>query len=208
MPTPKRPDDRRTRIAEAAIGLIAGDGVRALTHRAVDRAAGLPEGSTSYHAKTRHALIALTVDELAARSTADTEALADAIAPDPEAAPLSLDELAAVVTGLVDALARRTDDMRTRYALILDLHDDPELHAKLTAPSPVHDVTRRVAAQLLRRAALPDTDDQVEALIALTDALVFHRIAIGAGASAGADPTAALVGAHLRGIAASTSATS
>lgn len=49
--------DRRTLIADTAIGLVAASGLRGLTHRAVDGAAGLPAGSTSYYFRTRTALI-------------------------------------------------------------------------------------------------------------------------------------------------------
>ena len=44
-------------IASTALELIAERGLRGLTHRAVDEAAGLPAGSTSYHARTRARLI-------------------------------------------------------------------------------------------------------------------------------------------------------
>jgi hypothetical protein len=51
---------QRTRaelIADTAIEVLAGQGMRGLTHRAVDLAAGLPIGSTSNHARTRAALL-------------------------------------------------------------------------------------------------------------------------------------------------------
>jgi hypothetical protein len=44
-------------IADAAIGLLAAEGMRGLTHRTVDRAADLPKGSTSYYFRTRQALL-------------------------------------------------------------------------------------------------------------------------------------------------------
>lgn len=43
-----RSPDRRALIAETTLDLIARDGLRALTHRAVDRALDLPDGSCSY----------------------------------------------------------------------------------------------------------------------------------------------------------------
>ena len=39
--------DRRTAILDAALELVGTLGMRGLTHRAVDAAAGLPPGSTS-----------------------------------------------------------------------------------------------------------------------------------------------------------------
>ncbi|MHC3389018.1 TetR/AcrR family transcriptional regulator [Streptomyces lavendulocolor] len=56
-------------IADAALTLLAERGMRGLTHRAVDEAAGLPQGSTSNYARTRQALL-----ETAVRRLADREA--------------------------------------------------------------------------------------------------------------------------------------
>ena len=57
-------EDRRMLIADSAIEVVARDGVRALTHRAVDSEAGLPSGSTSYYCRTRAQLVALTVERV------------------------------------------------------------------------------------------------------------------------------------------------
>ncbi|MFE5793667.1 TetR/AcrR family transcriptional regulator [Streptomyces sp. NPDC056503] len=189
--------DRRAAITDGAIRVIARDGVRALTHRAVDREAGIPQGSTSYHAKTRIALMELIVDALAARSKADAEGLADSL--DTSFTPegrFGVEELAALVAGLVEALTTRRDDMRARYALLLELDDEPRLRAKLTADSEVHALTRRITASALTRAGLPASEARVEELIALTDSLVFYRTAV--------DPTASphtILAAYLRGTA-------
>lgn len=55
---------RRQRAADAAIEVIAAEGLRGLTHRAVDAAAGLPPGSTSSCYRTRLALLAAVLDRL------------------------------------------------------------------------------------------------------------------------------------------------
>ncbi len=55
---------RREAIADAAVGVIADQGIRGLTHRAVDEAAGLPAGSTSYYFRTRAALLEAVVAHL------------------------------------------------------------------------------------------------------------------------------------------------
>lgn len=47
------------RIAEAAVSVLASRGSRGLTHRSVDRQAGLPAGTTSRYARTREALLNL-----------------------------------------------------------------------------------------------------------------------------------------------------
>jgi DNA-binding transcriptional regulator YbjK len=56
--------DRRTSIAEAAIAIIGSSGLRALTHRAVDRHLGIAEGSTSSYFRTRRALLAAAMGRM------------------------------------------------------------------------------------------------------------------------------------------------
>ncbi len=50
-------DTRRTRIVDAAIRILAEEGARALSHRAIDRATALPLGSTSNFFKTRRDIL-------------------------------------------------------------------------------------------------------------------------------------------------------
>ncbi|MFF5727304.1 TetR/AcrR family transcriptional regulator [[Kitasatospora] papulosa] len=52
-------------IADSALALLAERGMRGLTHRAVDERAGLPQGSTSNHARTRESLLEAAVRRLA-----------------------------------------------------------------------------------------------------------------------------------------------
>ncbi|CAM5659075.1 hypothetical protein SAURM35S_09836 [Streptomyces aurantiogriseus] len=70
MSVPTAPSaSRADLVADTALALLAERGMRGLTHRAVDEAAGLPQGSTSNLARTRQALL-----ELAVRRLADREA--------------------------------------------------------------------------------------------------------------------------------------
>lgn len=188
---------RREAIADGGIRIIARDGVRALTHRAVDREAGMPQGSTSHYAKTRLALVELIVDALAARSKADAEGLVGSVSATFEReGRLGVEELAALIAGLVETLALRRDDMRARYALILELDDAPHLRVKLAAGSEVHAIAQQVTASALTRAGLPHSDERVEELLALTDSLVFYRTAINEAAS-----PQTILAAYLRGTA-------
>ena len=56
--------DRRTEILDAALRVLAEHGMRGLTHRAVDAAAGIAPGSTSYYFRSRSALVEGCVDRL------------------------------------------------------------------------------------------------------------------------------------------------
>src|SRR6266487_2562015 len=61
---------RREELLDAAITVLGERGIHALTHRAVDTAAGLPAGSTSNHFRTRDALLDAVVERFAARDRA------------------------------------------------------------------------------------------------------------------------------------------
>ncbi|WP_216843884.1 TetR/AcrR family transcriptional regulator [Phytoactinopolyspora alkaliphila] len=63
--------DRRERIAQAAVTLVAEYGVHALTHRKVAAEAGVPLGSTTYYFASLDDLVAAALNKAAERSVAD-----------------------------------------------------------------------------------------------------------------------------------------
>ena len=68
-----RDADRKGRLADAAIEVLGHEGVRALTHRAVDTRAGLPQGTCSYHFPTRNALLTAVLERIAELDLADVD---------------------------------------------------------------------------------------------------------------------------------------
>ncbi|WP_285245644.1 TetR family transcriptional regulator [Pseudarthrobacter sp. fls2-241-R2A-127] len=107
--------DRRTELMDAALGVVAEKGMKGLTHRAVDAAAGLPEGTTSNYFRSRAALVQAAVGRLLER---DSGLLQDA---GPAGPPSSSSELAAGLAALVLGLAREHAGLtRARMALSLD----------------------------------------------------------------------------------------
>lgn len=69
-----RNDERRSTLADAGIRVLAEEGARGLTHRAVDAAAGAPRGTASNYFPTRDDLIAALVDRIGERLTPDPAA--------------------------------------------------------------------------------------------------------------------------------------
>lgn len=67
---------RQQHLLEAAIEVVGESGLRGLTHRAVDRRAGLPEGTCSVYYRTRLALLTALTDHVAQRLTGDVDQLA------------------------------------------------------------------------------------------------------------------------------------
>lgn len=78
MGTMVRNDERRSALADAGIRVLAEEGARGLTHRAVDAAAGTPRGTASNYFPTRDALVSALVDRIEERLTPDPGAVPSA----------------------------------------------------------------------------------------------------------------------------------
>lgn len=117
-------------LADTALALLAERGMRGLTHRAVDEAAGLPPGSTSNHARTRLALLETAVRRLAEREgsvllPAGLPPARPRIGPPP-----GPDVLADVLSlALHRYLTRHRSLLISRYELALEATRRPELRA-------------------------------------------------------------------------------
>uniref|UniRef100_UPI0027E2F68B TetR/AcrR family transcriptional regulator n=1 Tax=Nonomuraea rhizosphaerae TaxID=2665663 RepID=UPI0027E2F68B len=112
---------RSETVADTAITLLAERGMRGLTHRAVDEAAGLPPGSTSNLARTRAALLELTLSRL---TELEEGALAAAYGP---SLPTDPDELAGLLTTALRIQLADPGRTLARYELALEATRRPEL---------------------------------------------------------------------------------
>ena len=90
-------------LLTAALHVVAEHGLRGLTHRAVDREAGLPEGSCSAYLRTRKALVLALTQYVADSLAEDVEQLAA----DLTTCALGDDQAVEAVTGVLHALAGR-----------------------------------------------------------------------------------------------------
>ncbi|MFI9161206.1 TetR/AcrR family transcriptional regulator [Kitasatospora aureofaciens] len=182
--------DRRTVLADAAIGVLADAGVRGLTHRAVDAAAGLPAGTTSAYLRTRQALLTALVRRLVELDQGELQAMGE------RAVIRSSDEL---VQGIAELMSRRlTGEGRrrslARYACAVESVRDPELREILV---PRENAGRAVVRAFLADQGVADPDGRTATLLACVDGLVFDRLV--GGGEAGVDELQGLVSAALRG---------
>lgn len=170
--------DRRGLIADAAIATLAAEGMRGFTHRAVDRAAGLAEGSTSYYFRTREALIFATLARMAELDTADVGELPNL------GGVASLEELTALLTGL---LRRWLTDGRTRtlarYELTLEASRRPRLRERLVEHGSGF---LAMAEKMLTDAGVGEPRRRAHELVAFLDGVLYHQL-LGVGAFAEAD---------------------
>ena len=166
---------RRAEIADAAITTLARQGMRGLTHRAVDRAAGLPEGSASYYFRTRQALLQATVERLAELDSTDilpTTSL-------PVMSGHELDTFAAISAAIIEGwLTTGRERQLARYELALEATRRPELREALVASGAA---IRAMVASQFAAAGIRQPGQRAADFVAFVDGLVFDQIA-GAGA--------------------------
>ncbi|MEV0184148.1 TetR/AcrR family transcriptional regulator [Streptomyces sp. NPDC050625] len=156
-------------IADTALALLAERGMRGLTHRAVDEAAGLPQGSTSNLARTRQALL-----ELAVRRHAEREARVLAVSEMPDARG-GLDALAeGLALAVHRSLTRNRALLVARYELALEATRRPELRAFYDATGAVF---REQLTVLLTAVGSPDPARHVLSLVAWAEGLMFSCVA-------------------------------
>jgi DNA-binding transcriptional regulator YbjK len=172
-------------IAEAAITLLAERGMRGLTHRAVDEAAGLPPGSTSNLARTRAALLELTLTRLSELEEQHFEAVG-AVSGD----AIPLEDAAELVAAIGSAEGAKligrllygqiySDTRRTiaRYELALEATRRPGLRTIYDAAGQPF---RQSAVAIMQLAGSSDPVRHGQQLVACCEGLMFDAIA-GAG---------------------------
>jgi DNA-binding transcriptional regulator YbjK len=186
--------DRRQLLADAAIAVIGQSGMRALTHRAVDTAANVPPGTTSYHFRTRRELLRGVLNRIAdssterlARPPADPTDRAAAGPPLPTDRAERLSEaraLAARCAAFVDSQVT-TFRMTTlaRMACEIEVASDPELREILHTG----DRFRAMALGAVSRLGSADPPAHANALIAFLEGLQFDRL-VGTGSLSTAPP--------------------
>jgi len=152
--------DRRTAIADAAIVLLSQDGMRGLTHRAVDRRLSLPDGSTSYYFRTRAALTSCAADRLVALDMADVDAAGD-----------DARDVAQLLAHWMAAPQRVR--LVARFQLFVEATRDPEIRALLAGPRQAF-VAHATAA--MHKAGAIDPKLAAVVLVSVVDGLLLNEL--------------------------------
>jgi DNA-binding transcriptional regulator YbjK len=155
-------EDRRTRIGDGALEVLAAEGARGLTHRAVDRRLELPDGSTSYYFRTRAALLRAAAERLIALDAIDIGTISQDL------------EGGADLVALWLAPERRTRSL-ARMELLLAAARDPALDFMRQARERfIAGVARAGAGSTAKESAA-----RAIALVALVDGLILHGLVMG-----------------------------
>ena len=169
--------DRRTLLADAAIGVLADAGMRGLTHRAVDRAANLPPGTTSAYYRTRQALLTALVRRLVALDQAELEEIGARTPMPRNAAELTAGLRAFTEHRLAGEGRRRS---LARYACAVESVHHPELREILV---PRDNLARRTAQDFLAAQGVEEAEERTVTLLTCVDGLVFDRLVNGGSVS-------------------------
>jgi DNA-binding transcriptional regulator YbjK len=156
-------------LLASALHVVAEQGLRGLTHRAVDRQAGLPEGSCSAYLRTRKALVLALTDYVAARITDDVEGLGAELASCP------LDEDAAIdrVTAFFMHWLDQRELLLARIELSLESARDPDLAAALLG-----DRTRLtgLVESILAARGKDHSAERAQTMVASCDGILFAAL--------------------------------
>ncbi|HEY1687503.1 MAG TPA: TetR family transcriptional regulator [Solirubrobacteraceae bacterium] len=166
--------DRRTALLDATLQLIASGGLRAVTHRAVEQAVGLPHGSTTYYFKTRDQLINAAVDRLAELDHERVDAIAHAVT---MALARRTERLEPNLDAIGLALSAWLEEERglqiARFELFLEGTRRPELRDALAR---CHASFSRVAEPLALAAGSDDPARDGRLLVALVNGVLMDQI--------------------------------
>lgn len=155
---------------DAAIEVLASDGARGLTFRAVDNQAGVPTGTASNYFRNRDDLLTQAGGRIYQRLEPDATAVAESLEGPRDRAK---------VVELLRDIVERTSAFRTGYLALLELRLEatrrPELRAVLTDRIRA-DIDENIASHL--DAGLPGDATTVVLLYLATNWLIVERLTL------------------------------
>ncbi|MEV4218529.1 TetR family transcriptional regulator [Nonomuraea sp. NPDC049725] len=162
---------RRRAIADAAIALLASAGAHGLTHRAVEKEAGLPPGTASNYFRSREALLVAAAERVAELHHADTDRAADT----DQAA--DTDRAAGMVELLAESLLTAATTLRTRYLAIFELQLEAARRPALAAAlARLHGSALRITAGHHGKVGVTIPRERVPAMLALYGGALFTLV--------------------------------
>ena len=164
----ERSRERRDQLLRATIDLIAERGMKAVTHRAVSAAAGLPSAAAGYYFATIAELIEQALDYHVRQRVAQLTAVLGA-------ATEGLTEPGPIADAVARALiTSATRDGLAQYEVYLEAARNPELRASVARSMAAFE---EVAAARLAALGARDPGHAAKAFVALADGFALHRLA-------------------------------
>src|SRR5262245_28973651 len=156
---------RREQLMRAATRVTAEQGLRGLTHRAVDREAGLSEGSCSAYYRTRRALQEGLAQYVASTATGDVITLAD----DLRACGPQDDRKVELTSRMFLRWLAERDVLLARLELELAAARDPGLAAVMRG---WRERLVDVVVSIVSSRGIDQADERADALVAAADGIL------------------------------------
>lgn len=161
-------------LLDSAVEVVARHGLRGLTHRAVDREAGLPEGSCSSYLRTRLALLTALAEHVSASISADVERVSDSL----DTAQFDVDAAVAATGALVEHWVATPQLVMVRHELALESVRRPELRSTFDPwRESLLDVVERVVARVLDTSG-PAARARAQAVVAAIEGILLTALTI------------------------------
>lgn len=169
--TPEGTQARQELLLRSAIAVVGQSGMRGLTHRAVDREAGMPEGTCSVYYRTRLALLTALGGFVAAQLHADVRALG-ATLPSPTGEE-GIDFAISATTQMLLRWSEHPDLIVTMSELILEAARTPSLSEPIIA---WRTNLTEVVENIICRTEQPGAKLRAEAIVASLDGVVLSAL--------------------------------
>jgi len=161
---------RREQVIQAALEVLGELGSKGLTHRAVDNAAGVPQGSTTNFFPTRSKLLQAALRRHVELDTPPTGYLAGI-----SDLKLTRDEARELVMAALDRLLEPSARpmLAARYELVLESNRRPDLHAEF---EPARANFVGLAEALLRARDCHHPEERAVQLVAVLDGVLMDQL--------------------------------
>ncbi|GAA2648057.1 TetR/AcrR family transcriptional regulator [Nonomuraea recticatena] len=154
---------RRRALTDAAIELLASSGAHGLTHRAVEKEAGLPQGTASNYFRSREALLVAAAERIAELHHADTDR--------------ATEQPATLVDLLTRSLLTAATTLRTRYLAIFELRLEAARRPVLASVlAGLQDTSLQITAGHHDKLGLAIPRERIPALISLYGGALFSLV--------------------------------
>ncbi|URM97940.1 TetR family transcriptional regulator [Actinomadura madurae] len=166
---PRTNPGRRRELTDAAIDLLAASGVHGVTHRAVERGAGLPSGTASNYFPSRETLLVAIAERVVELHHADMDAAAGRH--ESGRAPVGIADL------LAGSLLAAATTHRTRYRAIFELQLEATRRPALAAAlAGLEDASVRFTAGHHAELGLAIPAEKIPVLITLYGGALFALV--------------------------------
>lgn len=164
----------RQRVLDAAMHLVAEQGLQSLTHRAVEARAGVSHGITTYYFKSRAALIDALFEHICQRQIAWITEMYASLTDEAAADPGGVDRVT-FTRRVVQTLSAERNLTLARYELYLHAARDERLQQIANELR-----QRHVAIQAEMFAALgaPDPEMSANRLLSATEGLLLYQLSV------------------------------